>query len=69
MICAFACSCSKKTTTPPVVPPTPPVVTGTNDVELWVTTGSQSTLLQKQAGVLSFGTVANASPDINVDSA
>jgi len=68
MILSFACSCSKKTTTPPLVPPTPPPVTGTNDVELWVTTGSQSTLLQKQAGVLSFGTAANASPDINVDS-
>ncbi len=65
---SFACSCSKKSTTPPLVPPTPPVTSGTNDVELWVTTASQGQLLQKQTGIRSFGTVTNSSPNIEVDS-
>jgi glucosylceramidase len=65
---SFACSCSKKSTTPPLVPPTPPVTSGTNDVEAWVTTASQAQLLQKQTGIRSFGTVTNSSANIDVDS-
>ncbi|MBL0356396.1 MAG: glucosylceramidase [Chitinophagaceae bacterium] len=67
MLFAFACSCSKKTT-PPLVPPTPPVTTGTNDVELWITTANQGQLLQKQTGIRSFGTVNNSNAFIDVDS-
>ena len=65
----FTCSCSKSSggSNPPVTPPvTPP--TGTNDVEMWMTTASGSSLLQKQTGTLSFGTVSNTSPNIEVDS-
>ena len=60
-------SCCKKPistgggTTPP--PPPPPVVT--NEVDLWLT--EQSSLLQKQTGVLAFGTTNNAFPFIDVD--
>ena len=60
-------SCCKKPistgggTTPP--PPPPPVVT--NEVDLWLT--EQSSLLQKQTGVLAFGTINNAFPFIDVD--
>ena len=59
-------SCSKKTsnggTTPPPPPP-PPVAT--NEVDLWLT--HQSALLQKQTGILFFGTISNAFPFIDVD--
>jgi glucosylceramidase len=65
---AFACS---KTSKPPLVtppiPPTPPVA-GTNDMDFWLTKGDQTVLLQKQSTVLSFGTVANNYPFVNVDS-
>jgi glucosylceramidase len=64
----FACSCSKNSGGNTPVTPPPPPVTGTNDVEMWVTTASQVTLLQKQTGVLSFGTKTNSSPNISVDS-
>ncbi|MEO7834202.1 MAG: glucosylceramidase, partial [Ginsengibacter sp.] len=52
--------------TPPI-PPTPPVA-GTNDMDFWLTKGDQTVLLQKQSTVLSFGTVANNYPFVNVDS-
>ena len=60
--------CSKHTTntgggTPPPTPTPPPVET--NDVDFWLT--YQSSLLQKQTGILSFGTVNNANPFIDVD--
>ncbi len=64
----FACSCSKNSsgTTPAPVPPV--IVPGTNDMELWLTTSNQFSLLQKQTGILSFGTVSNSNPFIDVDS-
>jgi glucosylceramidase len=60
-------SCSKKSSggSTPVTPP--PVVTGTNDVDFWLTTGDQLTLLQKQSTTLSFGTTSNTYPYIDVD--
>jgi glucosylceramidase len=67
-------SCGKKSSgtgnvIPPVVdPPVVPPVTGTNDVDFWLTKGDRSVLLSKQATVLSFGTVANANSFIDVDS-
>ena len=60
----FSC-CKKPISTNPPPPPPPPVVL-TNDVYFWLT--YQSTLLQKQTGILSFGTTANAAPFIDVDS-
>jgi glucosylceramidase len=51
--------------TPPVTPPvTPPA---TNDMDLWLTKSDQSVLLQKQSGILSFGTTANSNINIEVD--
>lgn len=47
-------------------PPNPPA--GNPDVAVWMTTGNQSALLQKQSVVLSFGTTANAFQNIDVDS-
>ena len=63
---SFACSCSKNSggTTP--IPPV--VVPATNEVDFWLTTASQSALLQKQTGILSFGTTSNTNPVIDVDS-
>ena len=59
-------SCSKKTN-PSVTPPPPPVVTE-SDVSLWITTGSQASLLAKQNVSLVFGTSANTFSTISVDS-
>lgn len=63
-------ACSKPSTpsptpTPPPNPPAPAV----NEVDFWLTKGDKSALLEKQSTILSFGTVANAFPVINVDSA
>jgi len=58
--------CSKSSSNSPAPTPTP--TPGTNDVEMWLTKGDQSMLLQKQTDVLSFGTTTNAFPNINVDS-
>ena len=63
-------NCSKKSTSggtpPPPDPPSPPTVT--NQVDLWLTKGDQSVLLQKQNGVLAFGSTINSNPNIDVDS-
>ncbi|MEP7376242.1 MAG: glycoside hydrolase family 30 beta sandwich domain-containing protein [Chitinophagaceae bacterium] len=59
-------NCSKKgndnTTPPPVVPPV-----GVSDVDFWLTSGNQLTLLQKQSTLLAFGTTANSYTNITVD--
>lgn len=64
-ITLFVCGdCSKKGgSTPP-----PPAPTPVNEVDMWLTRGDQSALLQKQGGVLAFGTTANAFPNLDVDS-
>lgn len=56
--------CSGKGGDDPI--PNPPAG-GTPDVESWLTRGDQSVLLQKQTTVLSFGTVNNGYPFIDVD--
>lgn len=65
-------NCSKKSTsgtTQPPDPPTPPPVTpATNEVDFWLTKGDRSVLLQKQNGILSFGTTPNIYTNIDVDS-
>jgi glucosylceramidase len=47
---------------------TPPASTGTNDISFWLTNGDQSALLQRQSVTLSFNTIGNAYPFIDVDS-
>jgi glucosylceramidase len=66
----FACSCSKTSTgNTPAIPPVPvPPVVATNDIDFWLTTSDQITLLQKQSTTLSFGTTANTNPNIDIDS-
>ncbi|HEY4154515.1 MAG TPA: glycoside hydrolase family 30 beta sandwich domain-containing protein [Puia sp.] len=54
-----AASGDTTTTVPPMVK---------NEVDFWLTTGDQATLLTKQPSVLAFGTKANSYPDIEVDS-
>ncbi|MBS1597255.1 MAG: glucosylceramidase [Bacteroidetes bacterium] len=57
------CDKSKNSgSTPPITPP----VKGTNDIDCWMTKSDQSQLLQKQTAILSFGTVSNSSPFIDV---
>jgi glucosylceramidase len=63
----FACPCSKSSAGN--TPVTPPVTPATNEVDFWLTTASQGALLQKQTGILSFGTTSNTNSDIEVDSA
>ena len=58
-------NCSKKSSPSPSPTPTP--VIPVNDVDLWLTKGDQSALLQKQTGILSFGTTLNSYPSIDVD--
>lgn len=56
-------NCSSTSDTGSVtVPPT----TITNDVDFWLTKGDQSVKLQKQLGILGFGTVANSFPTIEI---
>ncbi|MCW3088969.1 MAG: Glucuronoxylanase XynC [Ferruginibacter sp.] len=69
----FFAACTKSTPDPvvtlpvPPAPPVPPIVTGTNDVDFWLTKGDQTVLLQKQTDILSFGTLANSNVSITVD--
>ena len=41
----------------------------TNDMELWLTKPDQSALLEKQTAVLSFGSITNSYPNMDVDAA
>jgi glucosylceramidase len=65
----FSFACSKKTsaTNTGGGTVTPPPVTGTNDVNFWLTTGEANSLLKKQNTILSFGTVSNSNSFIDVD--
>lgn len=68
IIFLFACSCSKSSTgNTPAPVPVPPVVAA-NDIDFWLTTPDQITLLQKQSTILSFSTIANTYASIEVDS-
>ena len=73
MICSSSCNKSTSNTgtpTPTPVPspnpPTPPTP-GVNEMDFWLTKGDQTILLQKQNTILSFGTIANNDPAIEVD--
>ena len=59
-----SCSKGKGNDPDPPPPPPPPAV---NEVDYWLTRGDQGALLQKQSGVLSFGTAYNSYPNITVD--
>lgn len=68
-------NCSKSSTPDPVTPITPitPINPGTpggsvNEVDFYLTKPDQTSLLQLQPGVLSFGTLTNSNPNITVDS-
>ncbi|MEZ7500520.1 glycoside hydrolase family 30 beta sandwich domain-containing protein [Flavobacterium sp. Arc3] len=61
------CSPSSDTVSPTPTNPTP--VTVTNEVDFWLTKGNQSSMLQKQTGVLAFNTTYNTYPNITVDEA
>ncbi len=64
-------NCSKSNNnsngTTPVIPVTP-TSSQTNNVDFWLTSNDQSVLLQKQNGILSFATIVNNNPFIDVDS-
>ena len=63
------CSKSNNDSTTPVTPITPVIPPAlVNNVDFWYTSNDQSVLLQKQSGILSFGTVTNSNPFIDVDS-
>lgn len=49
--------------------PTPtPTPNPANEIDAYITTGDQSSLIQKQTSILSFATTVNGYPDITVDS-
>src|SRR5205085_9682739 len=50
--------------TPPPPPVNPPV---TNEMDFWLTKSDETVKLQKQNGVLAFGTTANQYQNIEVD--
>lgn len=62
----FVCGdCGKKGGNTPTPPPTP---TPVNEVDMYLTKGDRTALLEKQVGILSWGTTANAFPFLDVDS-
>lgn len=65
LIFALFSSCSKKISGNGASTDANPV----NNMDFWLTKSDQSALLQKQPGILSFGTVANTNAVINVDTA
>lgn len=69
LIVFSGCSKSKDTTTTPpvVIDPPPPPVTPTG-IYYWLTTGDKTNLLTKQQTNLNFDVIANALPNITVDS-
>lgn len=58
--------CSKKNA--PAPDPVPVPVPASNYMDMWLTKGDQTALLQKQSPALPFGTTANSFPNIDVDS-
>jgi glucosylceramidase len=62
---SFHGGCSKNTDDP--TPPTPPSPPAANEMDLWLTKGDQTALLQKQSTTLSFGTATNSNTFIDVD--
>jgi glucosylceramidase len=60
--------CNKKPAVSGNNPP-PPTVTTVSDVDFWLTKSDQTSLLQKQSDILSFGTVSNSNAFIDIDTA
>ncbi len=61
--------CSKKSSGTGTGPETPPVEMPPGTVEMWLTNGDQSSLLQKQSALLAFGGAKAGFGTINLDSA
>ena len=66
-ISLFSCSSSSETVSPGVTPIVPSEQV--NEVDYWLTNGSKNTFLQKQTGILTFGSTYNVYPNIEVDAA
>ena len=64
-ISLFSCSSSSETVLPEVTPKVPSVQV--NEVDYWLTNGSKNIFLQKQTGILAFGSTYNVYPNIEVD--
>ena len=60
--------CNKKPAVNGNNPPPPPVTTA-SDVDFWLTKSDQTSLLQKQSDILTFGTVSNSNAFIDIDTA
>jgi glucosylceramidase len=59
-------NCKNETVVPTPAPPvTPPVVN--NEMDFWLTKSDETVKLQKQQGILAFGTPVNQYPTIEVD--
>ena len=66
VLLSFSCSKQSSNSAGSITPPPPSPIILTNDVDFWLT--YQSSVLQKQTGTLSFGTVNNSYAFIDVDS-
>jgi glucosylceramidase len=64
-ISLFSCSSSTDTVLPEVTPKVPSAQV--NEVDYWLTNGSKNIFLQKQTGILAFGSSYNVYPNIEVD--
>lgn len=61
----FSCSSSSEIASPELTPIAPPVLV--NEVDYWLTNGAKNTFLQKQTGILTFGSTYNVYANIEVD--
>ena len=68
LIVFSGCSKSKDSSTTPPVVINPPPVTPPTGIYYWLTTGDKTNLLSKQQTNLNFDVIANALPNITVDS-
>jgi glucosylceramidase len=67
MMLFTACKRGSGTGSGSVTPPVTPPVTQVNEVDFWLTKSDESVKLQKQQGILAFGTSINQYPSIEVD--
>ena len=63
----FLLNCSNKNGDNPPVNPPPPPPPSTNEVDFWMTKADQSIKMEKQNIILSFKTLANSYPSIEID--
>jgi glucosylceramidase len=64
-ISLLSCSSTSETVSPAITPITTPQQV--NEVDYWLTNGAKNTFLQKQTGILTFGSTYNVYPSIEVD--